>query len=70
MLEHSTLVLNVTMLIDSISYLHYQASVRPMRLQQVFPSARFKIEGHVVDCWDARSVHVGNAGLSVVFHYA
>ena len=45
-----TLVLGITTLkIDSSSISVYQASVCPIRLQQIFLSTWFKVEGQVVE---------------------
>ena len=40
-----------------------QASVRPIRLQQIFFSMWFKVKGQVVEHWDIRSANAGNAEL-------
>ena len=59
-----TLALSVTTLgIDSSSISAYQASVRPIRLQQVFLSTWFKVEGQVVERCDTCSANSGSAEL-------
>ena len=48
-----TLVLSITTLrIDSSSISAYRASVRPIRLQQIFLSTWFKVKGQVVEHWE------------------
>ena len=48
-----TLVLSITTLkLESSCICAYQASVHPIRLQQIFLSKRFKVEGQVVEHWE------------------
>ena len=48
-----TLILSVTTFkIDLSSTSAYQASVRPIRLQQIVLSTCFKVEGQVVERWE------------------
>ena len=48
-----TLLLSVTMLrIDKSSISVNRASVHPIKLQQIFLSTWFKVEGQVVELWE------------------
>ena len=43
---------DTTLRIESSSIPAYQASVHPIRLQQIFLSTWFKVEGQVVERWE------------------
>ena len=62
-----TLLLSITTLkIDSSFIYAYQAlpsEIRPIRLQEMFLSTWFKVEGQVVKRWDTRSANAGNTEL-------
>ena len=66
-----TLILSVTTLkIDMSSIPAYQASIRPITLQQIFLSMWFKVEGQVVERWErpTSTLPIGRGrGLAVIW---